>query len=439
VRRTFVLLVVMSAACGSSPLRAGDGAAGGAMAGSGTSGSSGSVAGGGGSSVNSDGGSAGGGPDALTDARFNPATQTDGKCVLGAFKRDDVCTCQSSVPNVCDDVCVDLASDDAHCGACGHACAPTSPCVAGVCSPVPATVATAPAGCRSLDLAAVGGVLYWADAGQGTITRLARGEATSTVIAFGEDAPRGLVARGTSLFWIGGAGKQLRRGGPGVPAVTVATSTADIRGLAVTDDAATVYYSTGTDVMRVAATGGSETRVVRDVQEGHPSAIAVAGDRLAFVSDLTDVVHVATLVEGRVAECGKVVGAQFDMTTCRMLARGAPKFHEQIVMFPGLVVWGFYNTVVRGDPNGSTTSPPANERVASTFGEVTGLAATPTFAYFADSGYEAGAGMVLKAPLSEEGIPIRLARSQRSPRAVTVGDERVYWSTPDCAILSTNL
>jgi hypothetical protein len=371
----------------------------------------------------------------VTDVREdNPAALADGRCVSGAFKRDGACGCQASLPDVCDDACTNLSNDDANCGACGHACGPTSPCVAGVCSPAPKTVVTAPAGCGKLDLAATADLLYWADAGHGTITMLGGGLETPAVIATGEDAPRSIVARGAVAAWVGGAGKQLRRGGPALLPMTLATSDTDIRGAALSGDGLTVYYSSGTDVLRVSVNGGTSTVVARDTHDGHPAALALDEVRLAFVSDLTHVVYVATLVEGQLATCG-----QFEKdVSCSMLARGAPKYLEQIAAMPGQVVWGLETNLVIGTSN-PVPNPPDNMSIGAPNGTLTGLAVTATSGYFSDSGYEAGTGSVYRTAFVSGGAQVPLARNQNAPRAVTVGATRVFWSTGDCTIEATNL
>src|SRR6185503_15706131 len=101
--------------------------------------------------------------------------------------------------------------------ACGHACPATSPCVQGVCHPVPVVVVPASPGCQSLDLAVSGGTLFWTDKGHGLVVSLAPGEATPTTIAAGEGAPTRLVARAgtspaqTTLFWVDETDKTVRR------------------------------------------------------------------------------------------------------------------------------------------------------------------------------------------------------------------------------------
>lgn len=418
MRRALVLLLV-AGACGSSPLRGSDGGAGQGSAGQGSAGQVADAAAG-----------TDGAP--LTDALGTPATQADGRCVLGAFKRDGVCVCQGSAPTVCGETCVDLSTDVTNCGTCGHACGPTSPCVAGVCSPAPETVATAPAGCGKLDLAATGDFHYWADAGHGTITVLGGGLATPAVISTGEDAPRSIVARGAVAAWVGGAGKQLRRGGLALLPVTLATSDTDIRGVALSADGLTIYYSSGPDVLRVSANGGTPTVVARDTHDGHPAALALDEVRLAFVSDLTHVVYVATLVEGQLATCG-----QFEKdVSCSMLARGAPKYLEQIAALPGQVVWGFDTNFVIGSSN-PVPNPPNNVSLGLPNGALTGLAVSPRSGYFSDSGQSAGTGAVYRTALVPGFAPVPLARNQNGPRAVTVGDDRVFWSTADCAIMAT--
>ena len=60
--------------------------------------------------------------------------------------------------------------------------------------------------------------------------------------------------------------------------------------------------------------------------------------------------------------------------------------------------------------------------------------------YFSDAEpMSPGTGVIYKTPLAPNQVPIRIARGQNGPRAVVVGDKKVYWSTADCAIMSQNL
>jgi hypothetical protein len=216
--------------------------------------------------------------------------------------------------------------------------------------------------------------------------------------------------------------------------MTLATSDTDIRGAALSADGLTVYYSSGTDVLRVSVNGGTSTVVARDTHDGHPAALALDEVRLAFVSDLTHVVYVATLVEGQLATCG-----QFEKdVSCSMLARGAPKYLEQIAAMPGQVVWGLETNLVIGTSN-PVPNPPDNMSIGAPNGTLTGLAVTATSGYFSDSGYEAGTGSVYRTAFVSGGAQVPLARNQNAPRAVTVGATRVFWSTGDCTIEATNL
>lgn len=370
----------------------------------------------------------------VTDVREdNAAALVDGRCVSGAFKRDGVCRCQAFASEICGDFCTDLSNDDANCGACGHACGPTSPCVAGVCRPAPETIVAAAPGCVALDLDARGDVLHWSDAGHGTIMRLSPG-GPPTIVALGEKAPRMITARGITSFWIGGDGQQIRRVVLGQGPTTVATSTNAIHGLVVSDDASTVYYSTGTDIMRVAADGGSSTVVVRDPR-AQTGALALDGDRLGFLEAESDYVWVAKLLEGHIAICGEVVNDQIVNVSCNNVARGAPKFKEQIAMPPGQVVWAFFESAMSGPSYPAEL--PDFQRIGGVLSAITGLAATPTSAYFSEGGFAPGEGIVYAAPLARDSDQVRLARAQNAPRAITVGTDRVYWSTGDCTIMGT--
>jgi hypothetical protein len=62
-------------------------------------------------------------------------------------------SCVEAGGTICAGRCVQLASDDANCGACGHACAPGGGCVDGVCASPRCPAGLAPCGSRCVDLA----------------------------------------------------------------------------------------------------------------------------------------------------------------------------------------------------------------------------------------------------------------------------------------------
>ncbi len=92
-------------------------------------------------------------------------------CELGRIPLS-ACGVGDTCGTTCAGQCVDVTSDPANCGRCGHACAPTAACLDGACG-VEVTRFVAPApGCLGMQLVHEAGQLYWADAGHGSIQRM---------------------------------------------------------------------------------------------------------------------------------------------------------------------------------------------------------------------------------------------------------------------------
>jgi hypothetical protein len=74
--------------------------------------------------------------DAPSEESGDVRRPVDGRCeAAGAYPSEPgrVCVCPPRAPSDCGSVCADLQTDDANCGACGHACGPTATCRAGTC------------------------------------------------------------------------------------------------------------------------------------------------------------------------------------------------------------------------------------------------------------------------------------------------------------------
>jgi hypothetical protein len=369
-------------------------------------------------------------------------TLPDGRCAVGAFPRDGVCMCQTSLPNVCDDRCVDLQNDDDHCGRCGNACDPTSTCAQGVCTPPPVVVVAARPGCNSLDIAVVGDDVYWSDAGHGRVARTAAGlgsPSQSDTIAQGESAPEKIVVGGRAVFWIGGHKKEIRRGALGQPPVTVATSLTDIHGLTVTSDGSTVYFSVESSVRKVAATGGLTVEVAHDEFEGVPSALALDGDKLAYTDGNNGMVEVVTLVEGQLALCNVFDGAEVVNVNCLRVAQGQGSLLEQALgTWRGQVLWADGAVLKGARTTGSLHNVGQYQVGVTPLDPITGFAVSEgRVAFSSNDGNQRRGGEILQAPI-EVGWPAgRLARGLEAPRAVVASGERIFWATGGCAIQGT--
>jgi hypothetical protein len=228
--------------------------------------------------------------DGPIDVDASPATLLDGRCVSGAYPRNGVCTCPIEQPDVCEQGCVDLTSDDDNCGTCGHSCEPGATCRVGVCGPRPTTVVAAPAACGKMRLAATSDTLYWTDTAGGRVMKMPAAGGDATPVSGAETtAPTLLELKSGAVFWLDG--KTIRRSAGGQVS-DVYTSLDSINGLAASDDGATVYFSTGAKIESVPASGGAAPIDVEVQRTGTPAGLAVAGGYLIFALDFVGGVDV---------------------------------------------------------------------------------------------------------------------------------------------------
>jgi hypothetical protein len=362
-------------------------------------------------------------------------TLSSGMCVAGAYKRNGAgCQCQDALPCVCGQGCVQPLTDDDNCGACGVHCGPTSTCNAGVCGPPVVNVVPTAPGCGALDLTIVGDVLFWADAGHGTVNRLSLLDGGTTIISSSEQAPAKITVGGSSVFWIS-AGKTIRRSDAGGPPVDVVSIGDPIGGLLASADS--VYFSSGMVVQRVPWTGGTPLVVAQELL-GMPRAIAFWGNGIVYPNDVTGDVDLVTLVDGKIASCStNPMTGDFVGVGCTRLARSQGELYtDAIISVPGLVVWGDgMNVKLEPLPGMGTFSLVA----MTNSNPVSGLAATAKTAYFAEDSSAPAArdGGIFKSALLPEQLAARIARGQNGPRSLALGPTMVYWSTADCTIEST--
>jgi hypothetical protein len=422
----------------------------------GTVGNAGTNGGGAGTSGPTDGGA--GTTTGPTDGGPS-ATLADGKCVTGAFKRDGVCQCQGSVPNVCGDMCTDVKTDNDNCGSCGMKCAGSSTCNNGTCGPAAVAVLPKVTGCGELTIAlnAAGDKIFYANKTAGAISSVptAGGAATPVTGAATEKAPTAITVSGTNVLWINnvpGAGMSvastIRKSANGAAPVDLVTATADgggIRGMAVSADGNTVYYSTGNYVKAIPMAGGTSTDIALEEHGGIPGAIAIDGTKLVYPTDLNGDVDVITIVAGTVAKCGKPNAQNpeiYDMVNCVRIARSQGSLRKDAMLaFGGWAYWIDGGAIKGGELAPAGTA--ANDQIGSTMlNPITSMAVNPakTNIYFTESDVNAPTGMsgiVQKTGKAKESPQSPLARNQVAPYSIAVTATKVYWAA-DCGIWSTN-
>jgi hypothetical protein len=388
-------------------------------------------------SKSSGGGGAAGSTGAAGSGTHENATDPNDptKCVTGAYPRGTppVCACQDQMPNVCPTIgCTDKQTDPDNCGTCGNKCAATSTCIAGTCGPAVKSEVAAITGCTALKLASNGTKIFYADEGHGTINQVGGAAALVT----GEMAPTWLAAAGGNLFWYSKTTKTIRKAAQagGAASDVYKSATDEIGGFAVTTDGATIYFSAGTDVSKVAAAGGAATVVVHEAKMGVPRAIAIDGtSHLVFPTDQNADVDAPKLMPAASpAVCG-MEDAMMNviMTDCERLGRSQGSLlYDTIFAIGGKAVWADgMNIKIESVMGGGETF----DVIAMTGNSVTSMAPSPD----GKNMYIGEDGFIDKVPTAKNSTLVQIARGQMAPTSIAVDGSRVYWGTADCAINST--
>jgi hypothetical protein len=307
-----------------------------------------------------------------------------------------------------------------------------------------------------LQLALADGVLYWTDRDHGTVNRLTLagvlpGGAISTV-ASGEQAPGLIEARGGDVFWIdadsmdpsgrGPATARLRHATPDGALVDLATETntnGGIRGLAVSSDGRTLFYSADTKVKAVPVEGGAPLEVGAEAHGGVPMALGVEGDAIGYVTDINGNVDVMT---GGPATCGGLDPNKSGdplMVNCVRIGGCTPwPLTERFLVRGARAIWADGTNLDMSTPLGKGLV--YKDTIASTVSgnPITGLAASGETLYFAESGQTSsgwmGDGLIERTAGVPNSTPVALARAQLGPHSLVVDATDVYWATADCAI-----
>jgi hypothetical protein len=394
--------------------------------------------------------------DLVLEPPIAPAspTQPDGSCVSGAFKHNGVCACQAGTPTVCGGTCVDTTLDPANCGACGRSCGPTSTCNAGACGPPVTNVVPPAPGCVTLNLATSGGALYWTDQGHGTVsTQPVAGCAPRTLVS-GEQNPTLVTTDGATLLWLTGTtmtvdpNSYLTRTTSTIRALTLpdgeprnlvteSNTSGGIRGLVLSADGQTLYYSTDTRVRAVPVAGGAAFDVGQEDHGGLPTALARDGNMIAFITDLNTDVDAITVEDGVVATCGDTdANGNFVGHNC-LRSRGCnpSAYYGGLVLHGHTVYWGEDTGI-----DGATLSANvwSKDRIAEGWSDssnqVSALAGGPDQIYFATQDADAS---VFRSPYTVGATAVAIARGQNLPSSMVLAGASVYWATADCAVNSS--
>ena len=133
-------------------------------------------------------GGAGAAGDTTTEGGADAAGGSSGcvpECDRGMVCTSGSCACPAE-RSTCSKACVDLQTDSANCGACGHAC--TDKCGGGHCYRELADVPTAET--SAVNLAADATYVYFTRNKEGTVSRVPRKGGSVVVLASSQDNPR---------------------------------------------------------------------------------------------------------------------------------------------------------------------------------------------------------------------------------------------------------
>jgi hypothetical protein len=347
-----------------------------------------------------------------------------------------VCTCRPETPTLCPVSCNNLQTDSDNCGACGHACPPTSTCNAGVCGEEPVH-AFAYVGTACGELAFADGVLYWAASGGGG--HVGSWDLTNDEpgpLNLDEVGPTRILARGHDVFWAAGADHATIRWSHAGGAPTDAyKDTVNLSGFTVSDAGDRIYFPKGSEVRAVAPGGAVSTVVAKAAGGSEPYALSLIDRRLAWKDDQGGVI-VAIVSPGQIAQCDPAL-ANEPLVSCLKVADGLlgyPMF-QPIVQVADSVLWADWGNVRWAFPDRAGAMVRANVG-----GTITALAAAGETIWFAVS-TQGPLGVVYRQAhkLGETSPPVAIARGQMTPGSLVVGGGRVFWTTGDCQIWSAKM
>jgi hypothetical protein len=181
----------------------------------------------------------------------------------------------------CGSACLDLQSDGANCGSCGHDCLGGA-CNAGVCQPV--VLVSGPSLVHALAVDAQS--LYFTSDGfpSGSVQKMSLSGGAVTTLVSGVATPQGIAVDATFVYWASEYGNTISRIpiGGGAP-TTLLSGVTDAMGVAV--DASAIYFSTidTGSVWKAPLSGGSPVLLgTTTAAAGGVTGVAVDAGHLYF-------------------------------------------------------------------------------------------------------------------------------------------------------------
>ena len=378
-------------------------------------------------------------------------TKTTDCMGTGFFCKANVCSCSADVPDVCGSgatgACVNKMSDADNCGACGTKCDAGATCVAGKCNAKP-TELTKSDGCGSMRIAIQGTTVYWTEKMSGKVRSMPVAGGAAVDVATTQVSPAAIAVDAKGVYWLAdgdgmGGGKKIMKVAlpfvAGPPEELKASTTDMIFGITVAADK--LYYTLKNDVHQISTTKGAADIIVGTAVnydpppkiEGIPHGVATNGTLLAW-TDVGD----RNGVEGDdILE--ETATPLTDKTGYAELAQSVGALKWDIAADATYAYWIDGQNFVR-NKLAATMPVPDLPIMVTDKGELN------TFAINAMNVYGATTeNKILKhsllAPTDEKTVvlPVPIARDQMSPTSVAVDATKVYWSTADCAIRSTDL
>jgi hypothetical protein len=370
---------------------------------------------------------------------INSVCEAAEDCPTDAFCKQGFCACPLDLPDFCPDpdnlpgACVSRQSDPKNCHLCDRACAQGAACNQGSCSGAPTVVAST-SECGEMRLVVQGPNLYLSKPLTGEVKAISLAGGDMLDLASLQDTPTQIVADADGVYWVDqgngtvGSSKVMKKPLPltdGEPIVLVTSpSQAPLPALAV--QGKKLYYALGHDVHAVSTDPAQAGDVIvatatnYDVEPPQP-----AGDPAALWVTAAGAVCWTTAFRNGVESDGVEAGNDAGYSE---LAQSVGSLLLSTV---------YCSTNFAYFANG--------ERLQRSSGLPFDLAQTPkgdaitAFAIGAGSAYFAGqAGAVYRQALDADVDvpPTALAMNQSVVTAIALDDQRVYWATDRCFILS---
>jgi hypothetical protein len=370
-----------------------------------------------GSQATADGGLDGSVPPGDAASALPDSTTLDSTVVADASDAEPGCADPQLTR--CGAACVNLTSDDGHCGACGRDCQDAG-CASGVCLPV--TLATLLGGAS--DLAIDSTNVYWTD-GLGNVTGMPIAGGARFRLAAGQtNVSGGFAADGTNVYWANQGtydpdagwydGSVMRVAVDGGSPVPVAVGQSDPESIAV-DGTHVFWANKGTGEVMVAAVGsGAPTTLAKGLSS--PAWIATDGTYV-YCADHGDGTVQKVPIDNEAGAPGAALVFGYINVSGVAVAGGSVYW---VVQGPPQVVGGY--------TQGSIMQVPADGGVFATLAlpvnNPFGIAADSTHVYWTEI------GAVMSAPVDGGAPSVIASGGQQYPGRVAVDSTNVYWTDP---------